>query len=132
MGVVMQMSAMKVILFNNTDFTNYAGQSRTTASVFSEGSGGLNVTFDIATNEFFRNQTRSYSMILQGALRFDNSTFYNLTFETNLKMEVYFDGEHVISKKTLTNESVVLEDWYLENNRFYDWDIFLVDDQEDQ
>ena len=94
----MQMSGLKVLIFNNTDFTSLAGEGRTTAGLFSKSTGGFNVTFDLSINSFFINNTRSYSMIIQGAIRFENSTFYNLTFETNLKMQVYIDGELVITK----------------------------------
>ena len=61
--------------------------------------GGAQILFDEGTKpDFFDRYTTSYSVMLEGAIRHENSTFHNLTFETNYKMKVYFNDELVLEK----------------------------------
>lgn len=66
------------------------------------GSGGLNVTFDEGILIGFWKKNRfQHSIVVQGGVRFDNTSFHNLTFETNYKMEAYLEDQLLVSKHNL-------------------------------
>lgn len=92
MATLMEAGSLRASLFHNPDFTGYHTDHRVAEDSTKKGSGGMNMTFDtFVDNHYFRNHTNQFSMVLQGCVRFENTTFYNLTFESNMKLLVYFD-----------------------------------------
>ena len=86
----MQKGSVRVLIFNNPDYTRLISENRVTFTSTGAG-GGFNFTLNEDFDPVFSAQTQQYSLVLQGAVRFDNSSFYNLTFASNLKFEVYLD-----------------------------------------
>ena len=127
MSSLMQMGSLRANIYKRPDYSNQLKENRLTVTTNKYG-GGMNVTFDENFDNAFVDLTQQYSVVFQGALRFDNSSFYNLTFSTNLKFEFFFDGKLLLSKTNLQKQSLSILDYYLEKDVLYDVEIFLQDD----
>lgn len=65
---------LTVTLYENADFTDMACTFYIPL---------LNITFDPSRHVFFRDRTKEYSLTIQGMVRFDYSTRYNVTVYSN-------------------------------------------------
>lgn len=64
-----------------------------------------------------------YSATIQGCLRFENSTMYNLTMVSNLNFDFYINRELVKTKRNVQNQTLYLLDFYFEKNILYDVEV---------
>lgn len=124
---LMEIGSLRVLLYDHIDYTFQFDDARLARATSGKG-GGFNFTFDDFFSALLHNRTTQYSAVIQGALRFDNSSFYNLTFATNLIMKVYIDKELVVSKTTLQDEHVQLVDFWFKKDSLYDVEVFLRSD----
>ena len=80
-------------MYQNHDFSLFRYTFPVAENFANRGSGGMNITFDEGfILDFWKPNRYQHSIVVQGGVRFDNSSFHNLTFETNYKMKAYLDG----------------------------------------
>ena len=75
--------------------------------------------------DFFPSQSELYSAMLQGMIRSEYSTFHNFTIQTNYKCKVYIDGELKATKLNLQKTSMSILNYYFEEFKIYDIQVFL-------
>ena len=83
---------------------------------------------DKSWNPHIDNQTELSSAVIQGCLRFENSTLYNLTMISNLNFNFYLNRELIASKRGLQNKTSHVTDFYIEKNILYDLEVQLWKD----
>lgn len=76
---------------------------------------------------FWYNRTSDYSIVIQGAVRFENSSYYNLTFHTNLDIKVYIEDELVLTKANVQRQAVSLLNRYFEKDKLHKIEVFCTD-----
>mmetsp|Transcript_14756 Transcript_14756/g.22883 ORF Transcript_14756/g.22883 Transcript_14756/m.22883 type:complete len:889 (-) Transcript_14756:1047-3713(-) len=127
-GSVLTIGSLRVSLYSNPDFTEYSSSFRLAASD-GKDDGGMWVIFNETTDaEFFATERTGYSATMQGMLRSENATFHNFTVRTNMKCKIYLDDELVGEKQNLQKQVFSITDFYLEQYKIYDLQIFLQQD----
>ena len=127
-GSVLSKGSFLAIFYSKPDFSEFYSYYRLQGT--EEVQGGAQILFDeYIEPDFFDKYTTQYSIMLEGAIRHENSTLHNLTFETNYKMKVYFNEQLMLYKDDLLTRQMQLIDFYAESARIYRVQIMLWIDQ---
>jgi hypothetical protein len=78
-------------------------------------------------DSFWYNRTQDYSIVVQGALRFEHSSYYNLTFHTNLDIKVYIEDELVLTKANMQRQAIPLLNRYFDKGKLHKIEVFCTD-----
>lgn len=78
-------------------------------------------------DSFWYNRTQDYSIVVQGAVRFENSSYYNLTFHTNLDIKVYIEDELVLTKPNMQRQAMSILNRYFDAQKLHKIEVFCSD-----
>lgn len=105
MGALLTQGSPRLILFNNPDFTDNVHYLRMAAPADQVNElGGFQQIFNstfVTNTKLFEEKYGQWSAVIQGCIRAEYSVWYNYTIESNLRYDLYFDGELVLSKDNL-------------------------------
>jgi len=68
------------------------------------------------------------SAAIQGRLRFENSTMYNLTVTSNMNYNLYINRELILTKENLQNQTQSKLDFYVQRAILYDVEVHMCSD----
>ena len=121
MLAIFQKGAFGINIYEYIDYSGFVINKRVvciTGDTSNQG-GGLNITFNERFDTFFKDRTQDYSAVIQGAVKFDDSTYYNLTFVTNLKIEVYIEEKLELNKDNLQTQRHSILNKYFDKGRLH-------------